>query len=211
MNFEHFDTYVRCSLQYWYSRVLGLRSEADIDISVRARWVVMSALKAAASSPGSAPNAHLLAAWTEQNLPSELEDPSLWRDANHAFSRGLELIRSILQKGGKLAEPTSIVGGITIQMPWGLLIEGPYFTEFAMVRFARRRVSDISTVLKPMVPGLVLSGTKKLTLNHVLSDKVDDVPGGKRLEATKSFKAAVRMSPATTPLPKGGIADDVRT
>jgi hypothetical protein len=78
-------------------------------------------------------------------------------------------------------------------MPWGFVIGGPYATEFAIIRFARRRVSDISTVLKPMVPGLVLSGTKKLTLNHVLSDRVDDVPGGKRLEATKSFKAAVRM------------------
>lgn len=44
-----------------------------------------------------------------------------------------------------------------------------------------------------MVPGLVLDGTKKLTLNYVLSGKVDDVPGGKKLEATKAFKAAVRM------------------
>jgi superfamily I DNA/RNA helicase/Zn-dependent peptidase ImmA (M78 family) len=193
VNFEHFDAYVRCSLQYWYSRILGLSREADIDISVRARWAVMNALKATAADVGTAPEAQLQLAWAEQKLPSEFEDPSLWRDASHAFSRGLDLIRSILQSGGKFAEPTSIVGGMTIQMPWGFLIAGPYFTEFAMMRFARRRVSDISTVLKPMVPGLALSGTKKLTLHHVLSDRVDDVPGGKRLEATKSFKAAVRM------------------
>ncbi len=62
-----------------------------------------------------------------------------------------------------------------------------------MMRFTRRRLSDMKTVLKPMVPGLDLPGTKKLTLNHVLSDKVDDVPSGKKLEATKSFKAAVPM------------------
>ncbi|WP_174994502.1 UvrD-helicase domain-containing protein [Burkholderia arboris] len=193
VNFEHFDTYVMCSLQYWYSQVVELRSEADIDISLRARWAVMSALKAVASGMPGAPDAHLLSAWTEQKLPSDLEDPSLWRDANFAFSRGLDLMRLILNEGGRFAEPTSLVGGVTVQMPWGFVIKGPYSTEFAMMRFARRRVSDISTVLKPMVPGLDLPGTKKLTLNHVLSDKVDDVPGGKRLEATKSFKAAVRM------------------
>jgi hypothetical protein len=82
---------------------------------------------------------------------------------------------------------------VTVQMPWGFVIKGQHSTEFAMMRFTRRRVSDMKTVLKPMVPGLDLPGTKKLTLNHVLSDKVDDVPGGKKLEATKSFKAAVRM------------------
>jgi superfamily I DNA/RNA helicase len=193
VKFEHFDTYAMCALQYWYAQVLALRSEADIDISIRARWAVMSALRATASNAAGTSDEHLLVAWAAQKLPSEPEDPSLWRDASLAFSRGLRLVRSILKKGGKFVEPTSIVGGVTVQMPWGLLIQGPYSTEFAMIRFARRRVSDISTVLKPMVPGLVLNGTKKLTLNYVLSDRVDDVPGGKRLEATKSFKAAVRM------------------
>ena len=193
VNFEQFDTYVLCPLQYWYSQVLGLRTEADIDISVRARWAVMAALKAVASGVAGTAEAHLSTAWAAQKLPSELEDPSLWRDANQAFARGLHVVTSIIGEGGKFAEPTTIVGGVTVQMPWGFLVQGPYATEFAMMRFARRRVADISTVLKPMVPGLVLSGTKKLTLNHVLSDKVDDVPGGKRLEATKSFKAAVRM------------------
>lgn len=193
VSFEHFDTYVRCSLQYWYSQVIGLRSEADIDVSVRARWAVMAALRAAASAVGSDPNSHLQSVWSKQNLPSDYEDPTLWRDAGHAFARGINLMRSIVNRGGQYAEPTSIVGGLTIQMPWGFLIAGPHFTEFAMMRFARRRVSEISTVLKPMVPGLALEGTKKLTLAHVLSDRTDDVPGGKRLDQTKSFKAAVRM------------------
>lgn len=193
VKFEHFDTYVMCSLQYWYAQVVGLRSEADIDISLRARLAVMSALKAVASGTPGAPDARLLSAWTEQKLPSDLEDPSLWRDANFAFSQGLDLTRLIIEEGGRFAEPMSVVGGITVQMPWGFVIKGPHSIEFAMMRFARRRVSDISTVLKPMVPGLDLPGTKRLTLNHVLSEKVDDVPGGKRLEATKSFKAAVRM------------------
>ncbi|AXW69678.1 hypothetical protein CJO96_00050 [Ralstonia solanacearum] len=193
VKFEHFDTYAMCSLQYWYSQVLGLTSEADIDISLRARWAVMSALKVVASGKPGAPDAQLLSAWAEQKLPSDIEDPSLWRDASFAFSRGLDLMRMILEEGGRFAEPTAVVGGVTVQMPWGFVIKGQHSTEFAMMRFTRRRVSDMKTVLKPMVPGLNLPGTKKLTLNHVISDKVDDVPGGKKLEATKSFKAAVRM------------------
>jgi superfamily I DNA/RNA helicase/Zn-dependent peptidase ImmA (M78 family) len=193
VKFEHFDIYVLCALQYWYSKVLGLRSEADIDVSVRARWATMNALKAVASGSGGLPGAHLKAAWADQKLPSEIEDPTLWRDASLVFSQGVNLVHSILKRGGQFSEPKSIVGGVTIQMPWGFVTNGPYFTEFAMMRFARRRVSEISTVLKPIVPGLLLNGTKKLTLTYVLSDRIDDVPGGKRLEATKSFKAAVRM------------------
>jgi len=193
VKFEHFDTYVLCGLQYWYSQVLGLNSEADIDISVRARWAVMRALKAVASGAPGKPEAHLRSMWADQKLPTDAEDPSLWRDAGLALSRGIDLMHSVFEDGGQFAEPTSIVGGVTVQMPWGFTIKGPYSTEFAMVRFARRRVPELKTVLKPIVPGLTLVGTKTMTLNHVLSEKVDDVPGGKKLDATKSFKAAVRM------------------
>lgn len=190
---EHFSTYVMCSLDYWYSQVLGLKSEADVDISLRARWAVMSALKAVASDSSSAANGHLRSTWAQQKLPSELEDPSLWRDANLSYSRGLDHIRSILQEGGQFSEPTAIVGGVTVRMPWGFIIRTSHSAEFAMMRFGCHRVSEMKTVLKPMVPGLNEFGTKKLSLHHVLSDKIDDVPGATRLEATKSFKAAVRM------------------
>lgn len=63
---------------------------------------------------------------------------------------------------------------------------------------------------KPMVSGLDLPGTKKLTLNHVLSDKVDDVPSGKKLEATKSFKAAVRMLAGDNRPTKGSLLRPLR-
>ncbi|WP_063899749.1 ATP-dependent helicase [Burkholderia ubonensis] len=193
LSFEHFDTYTTCSLRYWYSQVLRLQSEADIDVSVRARLAIMDALKAFASGMSPSADSSLVAAWTARKLPSKIEDPFLWRDAQLALARGAALIGAISQRGGTFVEPKSVVGGVTVQMPWGFAIQGPHYVEFAMLRFARRRVLDLSTVLKPMVPGLMFAGTKKLTLNHVLSDKVDDVPGAKRIEATKSFKAAVRM------------------
>ena len=193
VKFEHFDTYTMCPLQYWYAQVLALRSEADIDVSVRARWAVMGALREVASGVAGTADSHLLSKWKELKLPSETEDPSLWHDAGLGLNNGRERIRVILEEGGTFSEPTAIVGGVTVQLPWGFTIKSQYSTEFAMMRFARRRVSDISTVLRPFVPGLPLAGTKRLTLNHVLSEKVDNVSGAKRLESTKSYKAAVRM------------------
>jgi superfamily I DNA/RNA helicase len=193
LSFEDFDSYVMCALSYWYSRVLGLQNEADIDVSIRARRAVLDALKAVASGASGSPAVSLAVAWTDRKLPSALEDPSLWRDAQYALGRGAAFINSAWTRGGGFYEPTAVVGGITVQMPWGFAINGSYSLEYAMMRFARRRVTDLSTVLKPIVPGLNFAGPKKLTLNYVLSDKVDDVPGAKRIEATKSYGAAIRL------------------
>ncbi len=193
LTFEHFDRYVICPLQYWYSQALGLNDESDVDVSMRARRAVMRALKSLASGQSGSEEDSLATAWSEGKLPTGEEDPTLWRDANLAMARGTELMRPILHDGGQFAEPTAILNGVTIQMPWGFTIKRPGGTEFAMMRFARRRVSELSTILKPIVPSLVLNGNKSITLNHVLSDKVDDVPGAKRLDWTKSFKATVRL------------------
>lgn len=193
LSFEDFYSYVTCSLNYWYSRVLGLQSEADVDVSIRARRAVLDAIKAVASGASESEEASLVAAWTIRNLPSATEDPSLWRDAQYATARGAALVKSARARGGKFYEPSAVVGGVTVQMPWGFAINSSHTLEYAMVRFARRRVTDISTVLKPFVPGLNVSGPKKLTLNYALSDKMDDVPGAKRIEATKSYGAAIRL------------------
>lgn len=207
LSFEDFDIYTACSLKYWYSRVQDLQSEADVDVSVRARWAVMDALKSYASGASPSTNAPLVAAAATRKLPSKSDDPELWMDIEYALSRGVAQIHSLRSQGGKFCEPTSVVGGVTIDMPWGFALQGPYFVEFAMLRFARRRVSDLSIVLKPMVPGLALSGSKKLTLSYVLSDKSDDVQGAKRIESTKSFKAAVRLlAGERTPVPGGHCA-----
>lgn len=193
LSFEDFNTYVRCPLSYWYSQVLKLKGEADIDVSIRARRAVLDALKAVATGASGSASASLAVAWAARTLPSPQEDPSLWRDVQNALNRGLALIKSAQNRGGGYYEPTASVGGITIQMPWGFAIQSGYSLEYAMVRFVRRGVSDLSTVLKPFVPGLNVSGPKKLTLNYVLSDTVDDVPGAKKIEATKSYGAAIRF------------------
>ncbi len=193
LSFEEFNTYVRCPLSYWYSHVLKLKSEADIDVSIRARRAVLDALKDIANGASGSPAASLATAWTARALPSAVEDPSLWKDVQNALNRGVALIKAAQQRGGIYYEPTASVGGITVQMPWGFAVQSGYSLEYAMVRFVRRGVSDLSTVLKPLVPGPNVSGPKKLTLNYVLSDVVDYVPGAKKIEATKSYVAAIRF------------------
>lgn len=109
LSFEDFDSYVMCALSYWYSRVLGLKSETDIDVSIRARRAVLNALKAVASGASGSPDASLAAAWAARMLPSALEDPPLWKDVQYALSRGVALINSARKRGGCFYEPSAVV------------------------------------------------------------------------------------------------------
>lgn len=193
LSFESFSTYVRCPLSYWYSHVLKLKSEADIDISIRARGAVLDALRDVANGTSKSLAISFAAGWAARGLPSSQEDPSLWNDVQNALDRGASLIKATQKRGGRYYEPTASVGGITVQMPWGFAVQNGYSLEYAMIKFLRRGISDLSTVLKPFVPGLNVPGPKKLTISYVLSDAVDDVPSAKRIEATKSYNAAIRF------------------
>ena len=129
MSFNRFDRYAMCGLQFWYADVLGLNSEQDIDVSARARWAVMAALKAVAGS-GAPVAGTLEAEWEKGKLPSASEDPSLWKDAGVAYERGLKLIDALVADGGQFAEPTSVVAGLRIQLPWGFMKTSAYSTRF---------------------------------------------------------------------------------
>lgn len=194
MAFEDFYSYAMCPLHYWYSRVLELQSESEIDTSWRARWAVMDALKAYASGASGSAETSLAEAWQTRKLPTNDEDPSLWSDANYTLIRGKAQVASIWERGGIFAQPSSIIGGIALQMPWGFTITGAYGIEYVIMRFSRRGISDLSTILKPLVNGLSLPGPVAVSLHHVLSEKVDEVLGAKKIAQTKSYKAALRLA-----------------
>jgi hypothetical protein len=112
------------------------------------------------------------------------------------------LVANLRYEGGQFTVPVAIVGGVTVKLPWGFMFKTQHSSRFELVRFTRRRVEDIKTLLKPMVSGLVVQGTRTIQLSHILSDQVDGVPAAKRVEATKSFKFAVRLlSGDNTPSP----------
>lgn len=193
--FEDFYTYATCSLRYWYRHVLEMQSESDIDVSLRARWAVMDALKAFSSgAPGSAQGA-LGAAWTNRKLPTAVEDPSLWADALYALDRGERQVKTLQERGGRFEQASATIGGLKLQMPWGFRIDGTYGgTEYAILRFSRRGISDFKTIMNPVLRGLGLPGPTSMSLHHVLSEKTDQVEGSKAIEMTKAYKAAQRFA-----------------
>ena len=195
LTFEDFYSYATCSLRYWYNRVLELQSESDIDTSLRARWAVMNALKAFSSGVKSTPESALEYEWIARKLPSRLEDSTLWRDAIFALRRGQSQVSALQKRGGTFAQASAVIGGLTLQMPWGFRIpEANGCTEYAILRFSRRGISEYTTIIKPLLQGLSLPGPASISLHHVLSDKTDAVPGTRAIEMTKSYKAALRFS-----------------
>lgn len=192
LTFDHFHTYSTCALQYWYANCLNLSKEHDIDVSMRARWSIMGALKTVARDEVLAQSA-LSIEWCKSNLPTSIEDPSLWEDANYAYERGIKLINKIQAIGGIFAEPTSIVAGLRIQLPWGFLISTKYSTKFCLLRFNRRGFTDIKTLLKPIILGMEVQGTPTVELHYVMSDLVDNAPTPRQVEQTKGFESAVKF------------------
>lgn len=193
--FEDFYSYAICSLRYWYSHVLEMRSESEIDVSLRARWAVMDALKSFSSGASGSAKGALVEAWATRKLPTTVEDPSLWIDALYALDRGERQIKALRERGGRFAQALATIGGLKLQMPWGFHIDGTYGgTEYAILRFSRRGVSDFKTIMNPVLRGVELPGPTSISLHHVLSEKSDKVEGSKAIEMTKAYKAAQRFA-----------------
>jgi hypothetical protein len=192
--FSDFDSYVICALQYWYSNVLSLRKEQEVEIAVRARWAIMAALRSVARGSAGTPAGHLSVEWVKHRLPDRSLDPTLTRDAQLVFKRGLAAISELRGQGGVFAELTATVGDVDIALPWGLLVQDRHAARFHLFRFSRQRVEDVKTLLRPMVAGMNVKGPCMLTVRSVLSELADDVPGSKRVDWTNAYKAAVRMT-----------------
>lgn len=195
--FEYFFSYATCSLRYWYSHVLEMQSESDIDVSSRARWAVMDALKAFSSGTSGSAQVELEAAWTTRNLPTAVEDYALWADALYALDRGERQVKTLRERGGRFEQASATIGGLKLQIPWGFRIDGTYGgTEYAILRFSRRGISDFKTIMNPVLRGLSLPGPASMSLHYVLSEKTDRVEGSKSIEMTKAYKAAQRFATA---------------
>lgn len=191
--FDRFQIYARCPLQYWYRYVLGLRSEQDAESALRARWAIMRALKAVAQKEAGTPKNHFIAAWTDNRLPEKDIDPSLWRDAVMVYKRGLELVKKFLAQGATFVEAQTTVAGLDVELPWGFADKGKHLTVFHLIRFSRHGVSDVQTLLRPMLSGMPQPGTKEMTLHNLLSYEEDEVMPSKAVMKTKAAGAAIRF------------------
>lgn len=195
LSFEDFYSYATCPLRYWYSHVVGMQSESDIDVSLRARWAVMDALKAFSSGASGSAQGALSTAWTHRKLPTAIDDLPLWADALYALDRGERQVKALRDRGGRFEQASATIGGLKLQMPWGFRIDGTYGgTEYAILRFSRRGISDFKTIMNPVLRGLGLPGPTSMSIHHVLSEKTDQVEGSKAIEMTKAYRAAQRFA-----------------
>ena len=189
IDFSQYRTYATCPLQYWYSTILKLGQEQRLDAGVRARTVVMESLKAVASL-GADPVSALAGQWALRGLPTAADDPSLWRDAQSAFARGMARIVSMLDTGHSFQELSAVVGGLRVQLPWGFVQAKAHLTTCRLIRFEPS--SDVLTLLKPFAQSLEVPGTTVLEAHYVVSDRVDPVKV-KSPESTKGYGAAVKF------------------
>lgn len=161
--------------------------------AMRARTAIMSGLKRVAGGRA-APNEGVLAEeWIEARLPTAAEDPALWRDAQFAYGRGLHLISDAQAAGGQFMEPVAIVADLEVKLPWGFIIKLGHTADFQLIRFARSGVHEVIKLLRPLVVGMPMPGTKTMQIRYVLSDESDVVKASGRVESTDAFKAAARL------------------
>lgn len=191
--FDRFKTFAICALQYWYTYTAQLGREEAMEPAMRARAAIMNGLRQVASDGAAVDEGALASEWATARLPTATEDPTLWRDAQFAYGRGLQLISQARTDGGRFIEPVAIVADVGIQLPWGFMGNSGHISTFQPVRFARQGVHEVIKLLRPLVVGLPLPGTKTMQLRYVLSDESDPVNASGRVESTDAFKAAVRL------------------
>jgi superfamily I DNA/RNA helicase len=192
LEFERFETFARCPLQYAYRYEHQLRREDDADPSIRAQWAIMNALRAVASGGGDPPLNYLQAAWEGQSLPTSALDPMLWADALAVFDRGNKLIESFKKAGGNYAEPSTTVANLQLVLPWGFVVPEKYSSTFHLVRLVANGMAQTATLLRPMLQGLTGQGSRNVTLHSLLPPTEKAVQPSKAPHKTDGFRAAVR-------------------
>ena len=189
MEFIEFETYAHCSLQHWYRYISDLPGEQSVDISARARWAIMKALKAFAADPALKVPDVFLAAWAAEKLPNKAEDKQLWEHADAIFKDGVELIR---QSDGNYAEPKTTVDGFPIQLPW-LLLTG---ADKPAVNVLRVHVGELQRSVafwRPMLNGLLPRSGESVTIHRLLDGNNHKGEPSKALSSTNPFKAVQRL------------------
>jgi superfamily I DNA/RNA helicase len=192
LEFDRFEVYARCPLQFAYRYELKLRREEDTEPALRARWAIMNALREVAQGGEEPPDTHLAASWMQQVLPEPSLDPSLWNDAQVVFNRGLSHIAAFRAASGNYCEPTTTVAGLSIVLPWGFSVAERYQTTFHVLRFSQYGLSETATLLRPALAGMPGQGVRALTLHSLLPENSVNVVPAKAILKTNGAKAAIQ-------------------
>lgn len=183
--FTEFETYARCPLQHWYRYRLELPVERQVDVSARASWAAMDALRQVASGVGTELKTVFTAAWEAYKLPPREHDRQLWQHAAEIFKAGVTQIRDTQ---GTFSEPRSDLNGLVIQLPW--LIATSNGKELHEFKF---KVGDLDHSIRfrrPLLNGLQPTGARKITLYSLLDGRCIDANQSGAITMTAAYKAA---------------------
>lgn len=190
VQFEEFETYVRCPLQHHYRYKLALPREQELDAAFRARLAVMDTLKVV-SKGGAPPKDAFTEAWERYKLPSEQEDAALLRDAKTVCRRGLAVVAE--HAGVVNDQLVTRIGELNVRLPWVIERGQGNRTSLHLLRFSSRGVGATVSLLRPMVLGLGQLA-RPLAVHTLLVEKRMDVSPSQAPTMTTAFKAAVKMS-----------------
>lgn len=182
--------YARCPLQYQYRYVMGLKREQEADISLRARFAIMGALREVARTPSTDNMVAFLAAWGSNQLPSEEVDPELWGDAITAYRRGVGMVK---KSHGTYQEVQTSVAEMSVNFPWMMKwTNGPQAT-YEFIRFSPQGAKNAVTLLRPMLSGLPAVHPQNIIVSSILSSAVATATPSGNLTSTNAYKAAKRF------------------
>lgn len=185
VSFSAFETYLACPLQYHYRYELSLTAEQEIDISIRARWAVMDALRAHLID-NILPQKALDDAWKLHRLPSTADDPGLRRDAVKTVKRGLKVIKEL---NGKVVDGlVSQIEGLQITLPWLINVKGTlgHHLHWLRAQGLRHTLSQFRPLMISINGKRVANGTV-----HSLTAETQESNGYSKMpERTAVYKAA---------------------
>jgi superfamily I DNA/RNA helicase/Zn-dependent peptidase ImmA (M78 family) len=193
VEFERFEMYCRCPLQFSYRFELGLNREEDTDVAIRARWAIMHALREVAEGDAADATESLERAWIDRRLPEERLDPSLWSDAVSIYKRGLEFIENCVAERGEYTQPFSVVAGLRVELPWGFTVRTSRASTFHVLRFSGRGMRDTIKFFRPLLSGMPGSGFRLMRLHTLLPGGENEVQPSGAVMKTNVARAAMHF------------------
>nr|WP_277756364.1 UvrD-helicase domain-containing protein [Rosenbergiella nectarea] len=195
VNYEAFQIYMSCPLQFHYRYEMKFTAEQDIDVSVRARWSIMDMLLSVVRD-AIAPKTAFQSAWDSYRLPSKEEDPGLISDAIVAAKRGLSVVRHF--KGTIEEGMVSEVNGVRIELPWMLVDR-----ERLLCVRAQSGIQYTRNHLRPMM--LNINGVRRTDVDiySIITDQSVSGSPSNRVESTSVYKMAQRFAAGDRSASKG--------
>jgi superfamily I DNA/RNA helicase len=148
-SYEDFVLYSKCARRFHY-RVTCEYPEQNPAVEAKQALRAINDALGQVANEHTAPAIALKASWNAQRLPEPAQVPGLWRDANTAFGRAVDLLSGI---GATTVRPQTTISNTTIDLPW--MTRNPTTGKmawFVPLRLHKQNMDRIRPLLNHMAP-----------------------------------------------------------